>query len=94
MTATGRRDKEEGMKRLKLTDHDYVITAYAERSSGHGWDNSPVWIIVRDGKGKMREECLQPEEQTAEMLTLYPICSVAHGAMRSAVLRAIKGRKG
>lgn len=73
-----------------MTKDDYIITAYAERASGPGWANSPVWIIVRDGNGIIRQECLQPDEQSAEVLALYEVSAAAHRSMIAAVERCVK----
>lgn len=69
-----------------------VVTAFAERASGPGWANSPIWVIVRDLNGNLRQECLQPEEQTAEMAVLFRLSEAAHEAMTSAVLTALAPR--
>ena len=63
---------------------DQVVTAYAEYSSGPGWANAPIWIIVRNG-GDLREECLQPKEQTREMQVLFNICQAANSALTNEV---------
>jgi hypothetical protein len=67
-----------------LRKDDKIVTAYAEPAAGPGWSNQPLWVIVRRG-GELFEECLQPHEQTAEMLTLYQVSAAAHSAMRGAV---------
>ena len=74
---------------VKLRDRESVVTAFAEPASGPGWANSPLWVIVRAADGSLRQECLQPGEQTAEMRSLYPICAAAHRAMTSTVSTAI-----
>ena len=79
------------MSKRKPTQ-ETVLTAYAEGASGPGWANQPIWVIVRDGNGALRQECIQPERQTAEMLTLYRISQSAHLAMTAAVER-IRGRR-
>ncbi len=71
---------------MKLAKDDHVVTAYAQRASGPGWANVPLWIVVRDANGRLREECLQPEEQTPTMAALYNIAEAVHHAMRQAVL--------
>ena len=56
-----------------------------------GWGNAPIWVIVRSKlDGSLREECIQPNEQTEEMQTLYQVSQVAHGAMSKAVQRKFK----
>jgi hypothetical protein len=78
--------------KLKLNDGDYIITAYAQLSAV-GWANAPIWVIVANGNHKLREECIQPKDQTAEMITLYRLSAEAHGAMKRAVIRAISKKR-
>ena len=78
----------------KLGPDEYVVAAFAEHASGPGWANSPVVMIVYDrSTGKLRQEGLQPEEQTAEMHTLYDVSAAAHGAMTAAVRRHLEHRQ-
>ena len=70
-----------------------VICAYAEPAAGPGWGNSPIWVIERDENGKLHQRCIQPEEQTAEMATLYSVSAAAHSAMTKAVAKASMPKK-
>lgn len=79
---------------MKLGKHDHIVCAYAERAAGPGWGNSPIWVIVKDGDGKLREECIQPSDQTDRMVTLYAVSAAVHGEMTGAVRFALKGGKG
>lgn len=76
-----------------LDDGEHVITAYAQSASGPGWANSPLWIIVQAIDGTLRQECLQPDEQTKEMYTLYNISQAAHEAMKYAVTSHFNKRR-
>ena len=67
----------------KLQNGDYVITAYAEPASGPGWANSPIWVIVGNRNGHMRQECIQPDRHTTYMSMLYPFSERAHAGMLS-----------
>ena len=69
----------------KISPSDKIVTAWGESASGPGWANSPIWVIVRDATGNLREECFQPKEQTAAMQILYVVSAAVHGAMRNAV---------
>jgi len=69
----------------KIERDDFVITAWAETVSGPGWSNAPLYVLVRSRDGALRVECYQPQEQTADMLALYPWSSLAHRLMRCAV---------
>ena len=75
---------------LKLSEHDTIVTAYAESAHGPGWSNTPVWVIVRNGDGVFRQECLQPEEQTADMRILFRVSESAHRCMTAAVQMDVK----
>jgi hypothetical protein len=66
-----------------------IVAAWAEPCSGPGWANTPLWYLVRDVSGALRIECLQPDEQTREMLVLYGLCAAAHGALLEQVRRAV-----
>ena len=69
----------------KLEDGEQIITAYAQLAEGPGWENWPIWVLIRTRNGMIREECLQPEEQTAEMITLYGVAVAVHEAMIRAI---------
>ena len=77
---------------------DRVICAYAEPASGPGWANRPVWVIVQETTGRLRQECLQPSEQTERIRVLYAISAQVHGQMareaESALRRAKRLRRG
>jgi len=64
-----------------------IVAAWAEFVSGPGWANSPVWVLVREPAGALRIECLQPEAQTEEILTLFRVSDAASRAMLNAVRR-------
>ena len=66
---------------MKLNEHDHIIAVVAEPASGPGWANTPLWIIVQNGNGKLRRECLQPDEQSNGIRVLYATAAAAHGAM-------------
>ena len=65
-----------------------IVTAYAEGAAGPGWANSPIWVIVRGLDGSLRQECIQPSEQTRDMVTLYGVSQAAHAGMCAAVRNA------
>lgn len=71
------------MAKLKINKDDRIVTAWPEYVSGPGWANRPIWVIVRDGNGKLRMECIQPEDQTENIMRLFPICAVAHSEFMS-----------
>ena len=67
---------------------DVIVVAWAETCKGPGWANTPIWLIVRDKDGRLRQEAIQPENQTAEMLTLFDVSGAAASAMTDAVIMA------
>ena len=73
-----------------LKTGEKVLTAFAQSAAGPGWANQPIRIIIRERDGGLREEWLQPDEQTAEELTLYAVSQAAHGAMTRAVERHLR----
>jgi hypothetical protein len=65
--------------------NETIVTAFAEYAAGPGWANRPLWVIVRGTDHKLREECIQPEDQTADMHALFRVSNAAHMAMTGAV---------
>lgn len=79
---------------MKLNKDEYVVTAYASRASGPGWANTPLWVVIRDRvTGLYREDCIQPEHQTAGMRILYGISEQAHMAMVAEVADFVSKKK-
>jgi hypothetical protein len=79
---------------VKLSKTEYVVTAYAERAAGPGWSNRPLWVVIRDSaNGAIRQDCLQPSEQTDEMHLLYNISAEVHAQLKHAVETRMATRK-
>jgi hypothetical protein len=78
---------------MRLAPDEHVVAAWAQPANGPGWSNSPVVVLIcRNGTQEFRREYIQPEEQSAEMVALYRVCSSAHAAMTAAVGRmAVEG---
>ena len=70
---------------LELDENDHIVCAYAEYASGPGWANRPIWVIVQDGDKNLRRECIQPDDQSLAMTTLYRVSNEAHRSMTIAV---------
>jgi hypothetical protein len=68
-----------------LGEHDHVVTAFAQRASGPGWSNTPLWVIIQDGDGKLRRECLQPDEQSHTMMLLYNLSNSLNSQLTAEV---------
>jgi hypothetical protein len=79
---------------MRLAPDEHVVAAWAQPAAGPGWSNSPVVVLIcRNGTQEFRREYIQPEEQSAEMVALYRVCSSAHAAMTAAVGRmAVEGK--
>ena len=76
---------------FKLSEHDHILTAYAESASGPGWGNTPIWVLIRSRlDGALRLECIQPPDQSPEMQILYRVSQAAHEGMTWAVRSTAK----
>lgn len=80
--------------KAKVADKRHIVCAWAERASGPGWSNSLVWYITRDGNGVLRQECLQPDEQSHDIRLLYETSRVSHLAFMEAVGDVVNAPKG
>ena len=78
--------------RLKLGERDTIVCCYAQPVHGPGWSNTPLWVIIRDGDGFLREECLQPRDQGPDVRRIYGIAAEVHEAMLSAVGKVVSRR--
>ena len=72
-------------KTIKLSHGERIVAVVPDRCSGPGWSNAPVWVFIATNDGRLREECIQPEERTSEMHTLF----CAGEAMCKALLSAV-----
>lgn len=79
--------KRKKEKIIVLGPEEKVLAVVPEFCAGPGWANTPVWVYIGNFSDKtFRQECLQPEEQSEEIGTLFSI-GVATNA---ALIRAIK----
>jgi hypothetical protein len=78
---------------MKLAKGERVVCAWAERASGPGWSNFPVWVIVEDYNGEMHRECLQLHEQTNEILACRGVSEEVHASMKYYVEKALKPKR-
>lgn len=69
---------------------DPIITAWAEYSNGPGWSNSLVWVLRRDGNGKLYMDAIQPPDQSRDMVTLFNVAAASANALTAAVERSEK----
>ena len=83
--------KRHAVKRFRWwRKGDFIVAVRPERCAGPGWANAPIWVVVRDVVGALREECIQPEEQTKDMLLLFDVAHAAHSALLAAVMREVE----
>jgi hypothetical protein len=70
---------------IKLARGERIIAVVPERCNGPGWSNSPAWVYIATNDGRLREECIQPEERTPELHTLFSIGETVCNALKAAV---------
>jgi hypothetical protein len=76
--------------KLELTEEERICTAYAEKCKGPGWSNRPVWVIVENIlTGEIRAKCMQPSQQSEEILALYNISHEVNKALTRAVYKVL-----
>lgn len=76
-------------KAITLQYGDRIVGVVPEFASGPGWANQPVWVYIGTNDGRLIVECIQPDEMTAEMRTLF----VAGEAMCRSLLLAVPVKK-
>ncbi|KKN08165.1 hypothetical protein LCGC14_1059420 [marine sediment metagenome] len=67
-----------------------IISAWAEPAAGPGWANTPVWYIYRDDEGLLQQDCLQPAEQSRDIINLYAIDHAVHSRLLGLVEAAVR----
>jgi hypothetical protein len=60
-------------KTIELMPGERIVAVVPEHADGPGWSNTPVMVYIATNDGRLRDECIQPEEQTAQMRILYHI---------------------
>ena len=78
------------MKRKILKPGDRVLAARPENASGSGWRNKPIWVYVEGTGGTIRVECLQPDEQTENMLLLFDVAEASQRELITEIGRACR----
>lgn len=77
------------MKFNPKTEH--IVTAYAERCSGPGWANFPVWVVIRqNGTSNVRVDAIQPSEQTPELMKARGVSDAMNRLMVEEVTAALR----
>lgn len=75
---------------MKLKKGDYIVTAWAEYVGGPGWSNAPIWVIVKGADGVLRQECIQPNDQTEGMYYLFSASAAVSSSMTGVVRSAFR----
>lgn len=68
-----------------LLPGETVECVYAQRASGPGWHNRPLWVIVSDQFGNMRRVCIQPVDHGPHLAGIYAIACEVHAYLVGAV---------
>ncbi len=76
-------------KTITLNYGERIVGVVPEHVNGPGWANQPVWVYIGTNDGRLREECIQPNERTAAMQSLF----MAGEAMCTSLLLAVPVKK-
>lgn len=76
-------------KIIKLSHGERIVAVVPEYCNGPGWRNTPAWVYIATNDGRMREECIQPDERTPELHALFH----AGEAMCNALVAAVPSVK-
>ena len=76
-------------KVIRLRPGERVIAVIPEPCAGPGWANAPTWVYIATTDGRLRQECIQPEERTPQLHALYH----AGEAMCAALLASVPQRR-
>ena len=80
------------MLKIKLHKDEKIIAVVPQFASGPGWANRPLWVYIEQhATNKLRTECIQPEDQTPEMLALFsPGAAMAEALVQSVPIVTLK----
>lgn len=76
------------VKVITVERYERIIAVVPEVCRGPGWVNQPVWVYIQRADKTLRTECIQPDEQTAEMRVLFSLGAM----MQSHLLGALNVR--
>ena len=79
------------MDKLQLDER--IIAVVPEIASGPGWGNRLIIVYAMNNQNKLRTICLQPSEQTSEMLLVFNLAVEANRILTSAAERLLKPAK-
>jgi hypothetical protein len=72
-------------KTIELMPGERIVAVVPEPVDGSGYSNNPVVVYIATRDGRLREEFIQPDEQTPQMRTLYNIGVTVSNALIAAV---------
>ncbi len=73
-------------KEIELRPHETIIAVHPEYVSGPGWSNAPTWVYIKNhATSDVRAECIQPEERSDALHTLFSVGAAIHAALVNAV---------
>ena len=72
-------------KTIKLAVGERIVAVIPEWCAGPGWSNAPTWVYIATNDGRLRQECIQPEERTPELHTLFAAGNAMCNALAAAV---------
>lgn len=75
----------EAVTALRLGRGDRIVAVVPEHCNGPGWSNRVVWVHIYNRNGDRRVECLQIDDQSPEMHTLFDAGAAMHRALIGAV---------
>lgn len=73
------------MKKLQLQKGEMILAVVPKLASGPGWSNEPTFVYILTLTGKIREECIQPDEASPKLLTLFRPAAVMHEELLKAI---------
>jgi len=78
---------------FKLERGEFIQAAWGENCSGPGWANTPIFVLIREVSGKCRIECIQPEDQTVGMVSIFQFSALSHNKMIREVANLLSKKK-
>lgn len=72
---------------------DRVVAVRAEFVAGPGWANSPLWVFIRSRDGQIREEAIQPEQQSESIRAMFAGLSALEDYACAEAQRILFGRR-
>lgn len=68
-----------------------IVAVVPEYCVGPGWANTPVWVYYRDDNQQIYQRCIQPDDQTPELVLLFDLGASIQSKLKAAVLNMQRG---